>query len=511
MSGVIPLTESRRRTIVVIGAGYGGLQFFLESLDHALRQRLNDSLRYIFVDPMPLSEYGRGVAWATDQSDRMLANTHSPEIVIDSETRETVGSMMGVCYSREPTAGELFVKRADVGAIFVDKFQAAIARADQHNIKFYAVEDEVVDVEKIGINYDIILKSEQRIQADFVVMALGHIAPTTYSKLTECENYIGNPWTHFTDNRTIPPDAEVAVIGLGPTAVDTIINLRDSGVKTINAYSRSGTMQYPRPIPSKYVPKIVTENNIRKLAREVGHLRLDTLIGMVAAEFLIQEVDWMPFLDAVKASRRPPLEALRHGYAVCNKGADWFGLISALIDCVPISWHLLEDTERREMLKLLNESSNVLYGMAPSHALRMLQELEDKTLKVFSNLKEIEYDTGIKEFSLTREAANGDIIDTADYVINCTGFGTDIGQSEMPLIKNLIVRGILQSHEFGGAIVDFNTGQVAGSSNDTVYQIYCLSGTLNIGTRLVTNGLVDVASSARRTAQAIHQRMSAIC
>ncbi|MGB8839910.1 MAG: FAD/NAD(P)-binding protein [Aliidongia sp.] len=506
MSYEMPHTETRRRTIVVIGAGYGGLQFFLESLDLAIRQELNDSLRYIFVDSRPVSEYGRGVAWATEQSDRMLTNNHCPEIVTDLETRETVGSIRGVCYSREPTAGELFVKRTDVGAIFVDKFHTAITRAKQHGIELHTLVDEVIDVEKVGVNYDVILKSEQRLQADYIVMALGHIAPTTYCKLLDCENYIGNPWVQITDERVMPVDAEIAVIGLGPTAVDTIIKLRDCGIKNVKAYSRSGTMQYPRPIPSKYSLKIATEDNIMKLAREMGHLRIDTLIGLVTAEFLIQEVDWMPFLDAVKASRMPPLEALRHGYAVSNKGADWFGLISALIDCIPISWHLLEDSERGKMLKILNELSNVLYGMAPSNALRILQELEDKTLKVFDNLIEIEHDKNSNQFSLIRKTVDGNISDAADYVINCTGFGTDITQAESPLVKNLVAREILKPHEFGGAIVDFLTGQITRSDSDKVHQIYCLSGTLNIGTRLITNGLVDVAGSARRTAQAIHQR-----
>jgi len=104
------LIDSRRRTILVVGAGYGGLRFFRESLELTLSHGLADSIRYVFVDERPLSSYGRGVAWASDQNPHMRANMHSPEIEVDPKTRESVANVLGISYDHQPTAGELFAK-----------------------------------------------------------------------------------------------------------------------------------------------------------------------------------------------------------------------------------------------------------------------------------------------------------------------------------------------------------------------------------------------------------------
>jgi uncharacterized NAD(P)/FAD-binding protein YdhS len=136
----------------------------------------------------------------------------------------------------------------------------------------------------------------------------------------------------------------------------------------------------------------------------------------------------------------------------------------------------------------------------------MLTELEDKALAVFEGLVEIRVDEASGQFCLRRREHNETIADFVDHVIDCTGFGTDLRLSETPLLKNLLAREVLKCHRFGGAEVDFYSGQVAKDGGGRSLQIYCLSGTLNIGTRLATNGLGEVARSARRTAQVIHAR-----
>jgi uncharacterized NAD(P)/FAD-binding protein YdhS len=263
---------------------------------------------------------------------------------------------------------------------------------------------------------------------------------------------------------------------------------------------------YPRPIPIKFEPTNVTEENIVNISKTFGSLRFETLLGMLASEFMSQGVELAPFLAAVKMSRNSPLESLRHGYVNCNKASDWFGLIASVTECIPIAWRLLDDRDRPRFLRMKSDVSNVLYGIAPSHALRMLTELEHNTLEVFGNLSTISYDEKTQKFRVLRGTTENTTEDLFDTIVDCTGFGTNIENSETILLKNLLKREFLKPHHFGGAVVDFYSGQVAELASGRALNIYCLSGTLNIGTRLATNGLGEVAGSALRTAQVIHSR-----
>lgn len=494
-----------RRKIAVIGAGYGGLRFFVDSLELAVLGGLAGGVEYIFFDERPRKEYGRGVAWASDQNHHMRANMHSPEIQIDPDAHETVGRILGIQYDHKPTANELFTQREKIGAMFEAQFNSAVQHANEAGIKFTSHEDRVVDVCAQGIGYQITTRAGTVEYADFVVIALGHIPPTNYKHLFHKPGYIRNPWHRAKPFSDINSDSRVGLLGLGPTAVDVIITLRDQGVKKIRGYSRTGAMQYPRPIPKKLEPRVFTEDNLLRVATLNGGLTLDLMLGMLAAEFLTQDVDWQPLLAAIKTSEDVPLNSLRIGYANCNKESNWFGLCTALTGCIPIIWHTIKDNEREKFLALQRKISNVLYGMAPSHALRMLAELEARSLEVFGGITHVEAVSEGARFHISRESGVEVIRDELDFVIDCTGFGTDITLSESDLIKSILKREIVTPHPFGGANVDFESGQVRSPTSGRQHRIFVTTGTLNIGTRLATNGLGEVAWSARRTANAIHK------
>jgi len=188
----------------------------------------------------------------------------------------------------------------------------------------------------------------------------------------------------------------------------------------------------------------------------------------------------------------------------CNKESDWFGLITTFNEVIPLAWHLLEDDDRGEFLKLRDQASDVLYGMASPHALRILTELLNQSLHVFGGMESVNPVDKSEKFRVAWHE-NGQIASKDfDYIIDCTGFGKHLTHSGILLIDNLLKQGFLRPHRFGGAVVNFQTGQIIGVEGVPRLHIYTLTGTLNIGTRVATNGLSAVASSARRTAEAVH-------
>jgi len=103
--------DATRRTILVVGAGYGGLRFFVESLHGILDHNLNHSVRYVFVDGRPESSYGRGVAWASDQNPNMRANMHLASLDSDPRTQKKIAKILTMAYNQPATASELFERR----------------------------------------------------------------------------------------------------------------------------------------------------------------------------------------------------------------------------------------------------------------------------------------------------------------------------------------------------------------------------------------------------------------
>jgi len=201
-------SDSSRRTILVVGAGFGGLRFFIESLNLVLDQHRDDSVEYVVVDERPYSEFGRGVAWASDQNPNMRANMQYPERDIGLE----ISHLSQMPDNKKLKASDIFTQRTKIGKMLSDMFQDAIKKAADHAIPFHPIQGDIINILKTGATYKAVLKTGKLIKADHVILALGHIPPTTFPQLFDKPNFIRNAWVLDTAQISkIPSDANVAI------------------------------------------------------------------------------------------------------------------------------------------------------------------------------------------------------------------------------------------------------------------------------------------------------------
>lgn len=499
--------NAKKHTICIIGAGVSGFRFFAESIHLTLRDRLEDSIRYVFIDERDFVDFGRGVAWTADQSDALRANMHAHNIVIDRHDRDRLTRHLGFKEGEEITDGTLFTKRSAIGDIISHSFQETWNLAQDNNIETHAVKGKAIRVLKAGVGYDIEIENGPNVFANTLVFALGHIPPTNYPHLFDAPNYFRSAWD-WNSLQKIAPDTSVALLGLGPTAVDSVIVLREAGLEKICGYSRSGLMQYPRSRPKNCDLSVISEEKLIEAADALGGFRTDAIISLALTEFLQAGIDWKPMRNSILASMQPPTMSLRHGLAQSREVSDWYGLLLELDDVVPIMWHNLLDSEREKFKEIRKIYSNVCYGMASPQAIRILHEIENGHFFPSSHLVSVEYRENSKKFIVTTKKDGQNLLEEFDVVIDCSGFGTDLSLSRTPLIKNLLDDGVIEKHPHGGCKCDFYTGQVFDQDSNPTGQIYCLVGSLSIGTRLVTNGIGECARSAVRTAEAIHNRIA---
>ncbi len=248
-----PLTESplARSRIVIVGGGFSGATFaILLMRDPALA-----SCEVTIVEPRPI--LGAGIAYSAADpthrvniaADRMAA---LPDSVSDFDTWIKQAGRL----DRDPEAvypeRGIFPARAAFG-LYIDDLLRKTAAAAPH-VEYRHVQTRVETIAKGAGGYRLKCASGAVIEADILVLAIGHPAPRLpwpLSRLAESafaahEALIVNPWAPGAIDR-IETGSDVLIVGTGLTMGDVISSLRRRGHRApLTAISRRGLTPRPR-------------------------------------------------------------------------------------------------------------------------------------------------------------------------------------------------------------------------------------------------------------------------
>lgn len=491
--------DPRKHTIAIVGAGASGYRFFAECIKLLERHKLIDTVKIVMIDRRDFGEFGRGVAWSSDQSHLLRANMHTSTIVFDPDDQKKLPRLFELDKEPKLTDGILFDRRQRIGDALAAAFQESWSEAAQIGVERHAFQDNALRIVRSGVGYQVECESGRSIFANTIVLALGHFPSTKFPHLYGTPGYVWNVWK-WDELDNLDPGKSVALVGLGPTAVDALLLLRAKGFGSVFGYSRSGMMQYPRPRPIKQDRKILTEERLREVSLITNGLRFDGVIALIAAEFFESRIHWKGMKDAFVNSCLQPEFSLRRGLLKSNTKSSWFGMLKAIDDVVPEIWRLMPPAEKNKYLKARRVHTNVSYGMASPQALSVLNYIENRQFIVTGGLENCTYNEAEKCFEIS---VRGQPVQKFSYLIDCSGIGTDIDYSRWPLIENMKRDRWLYKHPYGGTYCDFVTGKLLNEKMKPVGDIYSIVGSLTYGTRLLTNCINEVANSAKRTADAV--------
>jgi uncharacterized NAD(P)/FAD-binding protein YdhS len=402
---------------------------------------------------------------------------------------------------------ELFRKRKEIGRFLHQDFNNKKNDADQKEIQFLHVRAACIAIYEYGTGYLVETDTGVRHFAHDIVLALGNSLPSSYHELRGHPNYLANPWS-WQEYGKINKSYHVGVIGLGPTAIDTILLLNQYGINRITSYSRDGMIQAPRPRSNPYNPKFMRAEYIAELYKEFG-LTFSQVRQLIHHEFEHAGVPCSDLREALKnAKSRNALTTLHDGLAHCEEDSKWFAVLKSFDDVTPLIWSLLPESDKDKYLSEWRKQHMVVsYGMASVQARRISELLFERVLTIQSGVTAV--DPEGNRFVVSYKQNNSMKKDNVDYVVNCSGIGTNILVSENPLVRFLVENKFLVSHPRGGAYVDFDSGQILNDERLPQGQVYSLVGSLTYGTHLLTHCLGEVMKSATRTAQAIHRGLNA--
>ncbi len=458
--------------MVVVGAGAGGAL----SAVHLLRAAPAGGVEVVLVDAG--GEFGPGVAYRTEDPMHLLNVAAVRMGGIAENPADFFEWLQRRGGDPDPAA---FVSRGVFGE-YLRELLDTTEREAAAGSELTRRRGEVVAVaeaEGAAGPLEVRLADGCRIEADRVVLALGHLPGgdpiPVPEQLRAAGVYVPDPWAPGALDAA-HGDGSVLVIGTGLTTVDVSLSLagRDDGPEVL-AVSRNGLT------PRRHREDLTT---VEQFPVPVGGGDLDPVIAAV-----VERIE-----------------------RVSERGGDWRDVFDSMRTPTPAIWRGLRVEEKRRFLTTMMRFWDVhRFRMAPLVADRFaaLQERGRVSVQAASIAAIEAHGAGARV--LLRTGADGDShpVDV-DRVINCTGAGVDLLRTAPPLVAGLIESGMARPDDLGlgldvdphGALVD-----AGGRPNARIDVI----GGLRKGVEWEAIGVTEIrdhaAAAARRTFSAAGEEL----
>ena len=457
-------TDSPDPAIAIIGGGASGTLVAAQLLRHA-----RDPVRVLLIERM--SDIGSGVAYGTGchahllnvPVERMGAWPDEP-----GDFLAWIAARAGLPgYPVHVAAGD-FVPRVIYGEYLRDVLDQAV-KAAAPGTRFERIKGEALDIEEEESGVRIRLGDGRSFPAGQVVLAIGNL-PGEYPirralPVYHSQRYVHVPWRRGAF-AGLAPDSPVLIVGAGLTAIDVMIELKQSGHRgPIHAVSRRGlqpqvhrsVMPYPCFLDAKKPPR-----TIRELLRR-------TRLEVTRAAAL--GIDWRSVIDAL----RPVSQAI------------WRGL----------AWE-----ERARFMRHVRPFWEVhRHRLAPPIAGTIERMRAGGQLTFYAGrlTKMKEVSEGV-EVEFRVRGARRPVALTVDRVINCTGPRTDYSKYQHPLLVNLLARGLIDHDPLALGIEADADGRVRRYRAELSGWLYTIGAPLK-GVLWECTAMPEIRSQAARLAE----------
>lgn len=324
---------------------------------------------------------------------------------------------------------------------------------------------------------------------DACVLAVGVGGPADNYGLSGLDGFVADPYP--TRAALGQVDGDVAVIGSGLTAVDTVLALSASGHSgRISLVSRHGVLPGVR---QRYRPSRLRHFTVERMRRSGEGLRLSDLVTLMRAELREggHSVAAVERELAGLGAEDPASRLRRHLGMVDDEDLGLRVLQQAVPETGPDVWPRLSEADR---LLILREHYRTLMSlccpMPPASAAVLLAMMEAGRLEVLDSLSDIR--PRKSGFSVRTGAGRR----TVATVVNAAGAPSHrIPRAAAPLVSSLVRSGAAQRHPHGGLRIDPGTSRVLGETGPDP-RLYLL-GDLAAGTLFFTFGIPSLVDRAR--------------
>jgi uncharacterized NAD(P)/FAD-binding protein YdhS len=422
------------RTIVIVGAGFSGTAVAI----NLLRLAQLESLQIVLVDRARIA---CGMAYAHREhpyllnvpAGRMSASSCAPSEFLTFAQRWL------------PQAkAETFLPRELYGRYLEWTLRTAELASPPH-VRLERVKGRVTRIERaVGSshNHTVHLLDGRRFAADQVVLALGNPPPAPLpgaEGLLGAARHVENPWSAPVAFR---PGETVLVVGTGLTMADVVVAGAEAaeGNVTVHAISRHGLVPTPQT-PFQ------------------GHT----------------EQGGAGLLRAASQSARELLRTVRKlAEDVERRGGDWREAITLVRNLAPALWQRMPVHERRRFLRHARSLWDIHRHRLPEQTASALKQLgrEHKLHVHAGRLVAFAPEDARIRVSWRARGTHGMQTLLVDRVINCTGPDYDLHRSRDPLVRSLLLDGMVAADALGLGLRTGPCGAVIDARGRTASDLY---------------------------------------
>jgi uncharacterized NAD(P)/FAD-binding protein YdhS len=308
-------------------------------------------------------------------------------------------------------AKPIFARRREYAEYIEATLQEALGKNSQATLAH--VKDSATAVTPFGDGYLVELANGIGIEASEIVLALGNQVPKLppiLRHLHDNPKLISDPW-HTESIKKIRRDESVLLVGAGLTMIDLLVLLSDRGhVGSIDAISRHGLMPH---VHRAAKPREGFDPS------SISALRLFKNVRRECERAVEEGGDWRAAIDAM----RPSNQAAWNELSTIEK--------SRFVRHLQTFWDVHRHRVAPEIWEQVERmQSSGQFRLDGGH----IYSVQDESGKLFVRYKSRSHEH--REFAV-------------DRIINCTGPSPDWRSRKMPLLQNLVQRGLAVYDELG--------------------------------------------------------------
>ena len=413
----------KRMRVVIIGAGFSGAALA------ALLARHKPALDVMLLERGP--RFGPGLAYSTKDTRHLLNVRASNMSALADQPDDFVRWLRG----RGSRDAGAFAPRQSYGEYIEHVLSRARRSRWRGGLKL--VRDEALACRRNGDKWRITLAAGADINADAVVLALGHAAQSPLSAFAQSGVTPIEPW-RADALRTISPAADVLIMGAGLTMFDVVLSLtKRQRTGTIYALSRRG---------------LAPRGHLEFAAPPGEPLRLPGALSAAVHEF-----------------RR---EAAR----MQARGEPWQMAMDRLRADSPALWRRLPPDAQQRFLRHLRPWWDAhRHRAAPEVAARIAALQSESRLRVLAGEVVAVRPSGntIEVRHRQRGSLVRHRIEVA-RVINCTGASNHMSHSRDAIVRQVLEEGVARAHAAGLGLDVDEDGRVLSQTGAVQAGLYAL-------------------------------------